>query len=222
MNHTKPISQLLEWSYETIQAVADAELEKWGLVEKGWVHVFEDHPGGWVGQSRNGPKMIVSNCHYIDNGMVPKEIVDTIRHEIAHALDGYTRYSRPDWRGVRKAMNHDTVWRKIAVKVGATPRARTRLEGYIKPSYMISASKWMMVFVNGEDLEEIRPVKRFIAMVGRYITSRPESSGNLYLVLTDKWNKYKAGILDIENLEFWQNNPNCPVWGRGKPKKIYK
>jgi hypothetical protein len=215
----------LEWSYATIQAVADIELIKWGLADKGWRHVFEDQGAAkYLGQCRSRPKLIVSNSHYIDNGLIPKQIVDTIRHEIAHALDdGPDRYSRAHRdTGQRHVLAHDKTWRRWAMKVGANPRATGKLEGYKLPGHLEKPYKWMMVLIDDyENIEQIRPCRKFMECGSRYMRNKKRATfGKLYLVLTTEWQKHLDGRKSARDLEFWQDNPNCPVWGKGTPKKI--
>jgi hypothetical protein len=206
---------------ETIQAIANAELDKWGLTAKGWTHIFEDAgPKEWLGQSRDRPCNIVSNSHYVDNGLSMEQIVDTIRHEIAHALD--TRPSRYSRDG--KRLCHDGIWRRWAMIVGANPRACAVMDGYVIPAHLVKKTKWAMVLIeNDGGLEFIRSCTKFMEMAGRGLRSRKGTRNKLYLVLTIEWEKYMAGKIRIDNLEFWQDNPNPRDDWFGRPaipKKI--
>ena len=197
---------------ETIQAIADAELEKHGLAQKGWTHsLIDEGPRNRMGYCSSAKKQIVSNSHYIKYGLCAEQIVDTIRHEIAHALDGGARYSR----GGRR-MVHDARWRMLAMHVGANPRATGDMTGYEAPASAIPVTKWMMVLIDKDyTLTEIRPVKRFLKdMDRRYISNRGKKRtlGNLYLVLTSHWKAYKEGRMAAHRLEFWQDNPNDRIW----------
>jgi predicted SprT family Zn-dependent metalloprotease len=81
------------------------ELEKWGLLEKGWTFEFNNaisYAGICYGKERqiriSGPICDVKDADFIK---------DTVRHEIAHAL-----------AGVGHA--HDEVWQKWAREVGCS------------------------------------------------------------------------------------------------------
>lgn len=202
---------------ETIEAIAEAELRKFGLWQKGWRHEFDhDFPKNkWIGLCSNYKRIIYTNAHYVEHGLNPEKIVDTIRHEIAHALDnGPTRWSRCG----NKILVHDPVWRRYARHVGANPRATGRLEGYEAPDWVVAKkkeAKWTMVFVDG-GFEEIRACPKFLVrMRDRNIRGRPETLKKLWLVSTKDWKAYLAGKLKAWQLKFWQENPNCSIWGDG-------
>lgn len=210
---------LQKMSDETIQAIAEAELDKHGLLAKGWSHhLIDEGPRNRMGYCSDSKRQIVSNAHYIRYGLNAEQIVDTIRHEIAHALDGRTRYSRTGRR-----MVHDAHWRMLARHVGANPRATGNMSGYEAPNSVVKNHKWTMVLVDKEyNMTEIRPVKRFLTrMADRYIKAmgKERTLGNLYLVLTSHWAAYQKGRLSVHSLQFWQDNPNDRVWS-ATPFKI--
>jgi len=98
------------------------------------------------------------------------EVIDTVRHEIAHALAG------------AKA-GHGSEWQRWAKRLGARPRARRPLEGgqvQPRPRYVLVAH------IDGE--EQVvkryyhRPPTRFIeTLPTRWVAGRPETKGTLRL-----------------------------------------
>ena len=90
------------------QKTALREMVKWGLVDDGWTF-------GWLsrratqtcGQCVYRAKAIRLNPRHVELNS-PVVVLDTVRHEIAHALVG-------------SRANHGPAWRECAVRVGATP-----------------------------------------------------------------------------------------------------
>ncbi len=62
-----------------------------------------------IGSCRERDKIIQLGRHHAANDP-PAQVTDTILHEIAHALAG-------------TAARHGPAWRKVALRIGATPRA---------------------------------------------------------------------------------------------------
>lgn len=206
---------LLKMPLDTIHAIAEAELKKWGLDEKGWTHKFMNYKDA-MGKCHFNDKFISSSLYYIENGLEPECIVDTIRHEIAHALDGAMTFSRTG-----RWMAHGVTWRRWAIKVGAIPRATKVATGFVKPEADIKDTKWAMVLVKGDDIDFIRWSPRFLTrMYARYIPTIPNSSGKLYLVDTGDYKEYVAGNKPLSELELWNENPNGGVWDDIKPLKL--
>ncbi len=69
-------------------------------------------------------KRIRISRHHIAGSSVDL-VVDTILHEIAHAIDFENR----------GRSGHDAEWRRVAVSVGATPRATKVAYNIAKPTY---------------------------------------------------------------------------------------
>jgi predicted SprT family Zn-dependent metalloprotease len=72
-----------------------------------WTVVF-DHARRRAGQCRYQRKEISLSRHFVIRNTWP-DIVDTILHEIAHALVG-------------PGHGHDRVWKRMAVQIGARPQ----------------------------------------------------------------------------------------------------
>lgn len=93
-----------------VVAIAQKEMEKWGLPALGWRFAF-DNAKRRLGMCDYKTKTISLSRHMVrlnfDTNL--DEIIDTIRHEIAHALAGFKAGHGSDWKG-------------YAVLVGAKPR----------------------------------------------------------------------------------------------------
>lgn len=83
------------------------------LEERGYVFKFK-RAGGWIGQCCRRPKEIRLNLNYIDLNIgrkVCQFFENTLRHEIAHAIDNELRgYS-----------DHSHKWKALATQIGANP-----------------------------------------------------------------------------------------------------
>ena len=89
-----------------LEAIASREMAKHGL--HGWTFAFADTKRR-LGVCKYRTKRIEIAEYYALNS--PREsVLDTLLHEIAHAIAGPTAH-------------HGPVWKAIAVRLGATPRA---------------------------------------------------------------------------------------------------
>ncbi|MGB3542597.1 SprT-like domain-containing protein [Rubrivirga sp.] len=86
------------------------------LRERGWTFGF-DRARKRLGACHPNAKRITLSAHL--TAVLPAEDVeDTVRHEIAHALD-HELYPTPRQRRGRTA--HDATWKALAARCGATP-----------------------------------------------------------------------------------------------------
>lgn len=83
-------------------------LEKHGLLRRGWSFSW-DNARTRAGCCKHGPQLITLSRHYVARNWTtnPDEVVDTILHEIAHALT--------------PGHHHDDVWKAKCVEIGANP-----------------------------------------------------------------------------------------------------
>ena len=84
-----------------------------------------------VGRCYYNKKLIVYSKHFIDNTPYD-EVIDTILHEIAHALAG-------------PGHGHDSYWRSVAKSIGARPQRcaspDAKHNDSVKPNYIIECPK---------------------------------------------------------------------------------
>ncbi len=85
-------------------------LNKYDLTAKGWTFAW-DNAKRRAGQCRFGRKTISVSRHYakLNVGNRPDDVMDTILHELAHALAG-------------PGAGHGPAWRAMCVIVGANPQ----------------------------------------------------------------------------------------------------
>ena len=130
---------------------------KWGLNSKGWEFSFckSKSSFGYCKFKRNrltgeiSQKKICLSQHLLPT-INDESVIDTILHEIAHALDVEERgYS-----------NHDSNWKKWAIKVGAKPE-RTGTHDYQEAyAQLAKQSKYTHVCPNGHEFPSHRKTKR--------------------------------------------------------------
>lgn len=112
-------------SLEKLQFVyrkAQEYMEQYGLIEDGWTFRISNTKN-IVGQCYHGRKEIVYSKWFLDEP--DEQIVDTILHEIAHALVGPKH-------------GHDWTWKLMAMKVGAEPnRIAENAKTAAKPNYLL-------------------------------------------------------------------------------------
>src|SRR3954463_2529714 len=102
---------------ERLEEIARLELRKNAL--HGWTFGLSNAKRR-LGVCKYRAKRIEIAEYYARNS--PEEtVLDTLRHEIAHALAG-------------PAAKHDPAWKAVAVRLGATPRAcETSHQAVVKP-----------------------------------------------------------------------------------------
>jgi predicted SprT family Zn-dependent metalloprotease len=91
-----------------------SELRRHGLAERGWVGRFDRARCrfGCCWMARREISLSLALTELNDEA----QVVDTILHEVAHAL-AFERYGH--------GVGHDARWKAIAAQLGATPRACT-------------------------------------------------------------------------------------------------
>lgn len=92
-----------------VVSTANRLLTEHGLAQEGWKFEF-DNAKRRAGQCRYRDKTITLSRHYVQLNYItrPDDVLDTILHEIAHALVG-------------GGHGHDEVWKAECVRIGARP-----------------------------------------------------------------------------------------------------
>ena len=100
-----------------LETIAAQELKEHGL--HGWTFGLAD-TGRRLGVCKYRAKRIEIADYYARNSP-PETVLDTLRHEIAHAIAG-------------PAAKHGPAWKAVAVRLGATPRScETSHQAVVKP-----------------------------------------------------------------------------------------
>jgi hypothetical protein len=190
--------------------IAQAEMTKWGLDMKGWKFKIDN------ATSRHGccdykalTLSVSSNRITYDS---KEDVVNTIRHEIAHALH-YEEYNaagliydffRRNHNGRRIVRPHGREWKTIARRVGVSDPKSASAGNARKERVM----NWRMVIVHANKTVEDgnHGCTRFLKhMSRRYMTGRKNSTiGKLFLVNGTDWKAVQDGTLCVNDLKFYQ------------------
>lgn len=122
-------------------------LKQWGLWEKGWRFQFNKRKTAF-GLCSKRKKTI-----YLSSVLFPtineEQRIDTIKHEIAHALDF-------EERGIS---DHGYKWKAWAIKVGADPSFCKRHTNEEEYQNLKKQSKYTLVCPNGHEFHRHRKAK---------------------------------------------------------------
>lgn len=200
------------YSVSDVRAIAFAEMDKWGLVAKGWTFTLDNTKSRHGACSPNKKLLKLSRSSLEHNP--DSDVVDTIRHEIAHALhfewcvdngiNYYEREARWTRRGkvsyVRKIPPHGKQWKVFARKVGATDKAASK--GYAPAN----TKNWRAVIIKNGTVEDGGVgCQRFLTRVeNRYPSGRRDACGFMYLVNGTDWLNVTEGKRDVNTLNFYQ------------------
>lgn len=94
------------------------------LEDAGWNFEF-DRAKTRFGRTHFSTKRVTVSARLLNNGLSYDQIEDTLRHEIAHALDYETRGTS----------DHGHIWKKWARRCGADPSRTGHLPDEVKPDY---------------------------------------------------------------------------------------
>lgn len=94
--------------------LAAGEMRAWGLFDLGWSFAWNDRVRA-LGLCNYQTRTIYLSTHYVKVGC-HDDVLDTIRHEIAHALAGC--YA-----------GHGPAWKAMCLRVGAKPERCKAIEG---------------------------------------------------------------------------------------------
>lgn len=138
-------------------------------------------------------KVITINAKYASTAP-SKAVLDTIRHECAHALAGI-ELSRTGRR-----MAHGRMWKKWARIVGANDRATSKttedLGEYgetVVADRVKKTPKWVVVVDRGDMLEKVSEAGRRMKDLDKKIVKGDRSTrGKLWMVESRHWKAYKG------------------------------
>lgn len=148
-----------------------------------------------IGECHDWRREIVLQKWLVEHSS-PEQILDTLYHEIAHAIIG-TEYSA---RG--RAMSHGRAWKAMAAHLGATPKATVHYdilnEGVAEEHQKKiekAPPKWVVVIKHANDeLEKIGACrKRLQSLEERIAKGRPDTEGKLWLIDRNDWEALESG-----------------------------
>lgn len=206
------------FSHTDVANLAFDEMTKWGLIAKGWTFRVNKSIQilGWCSPQ---DRIIKLSAYHIEHNS-NESIMNTIRHEIAHALHfhHYADRGTPNEysacvmrRGklVRKIKPHGKEWKKFAIMVGCTPKASAESNVQKNVGY-----KWNLVTISdGVVTDEHSGFHRFPKKLSnRYmLRDKVGTKGKLYLVSGNDWVSYVKGQLGLGELSFYQDSTTCPA-----------
>lgn len=190
------------------KAICLTEMSTWGLVSKGWTFATDSRTTrhGWCAPA----KKIIGLSRISIKHNSDEDVIDTIRHEIAHALhyehcvDNNIEYGARKWTGrkwVRKIRPHGPQWQRFARMVGANPQATSN-----EKAAPTTSSAWRAVVVKNGILEDTGAgCQRFLKNLHtRYMRGRKDMIGHMYLVDGSHWNQVVEGKRSPTALRFYQ------------------
>ncbi|MBO6558637.1 MAG: SprT-like domain-containing protein [Pseudomonadales bacterium] len=146
------------------RAMALQEMDKWSLLEQGWKFSFNRRMKRTLGRCNHAKKLIELGHDYVaDNGL--PAVLDTIRHEIAHAKAGPHH-------------GHDSVWKEWCGLIGAKPNQ------YASTKDKVVDFPWRLAIRHADGTLE--PLNHFgfrrTNMARKQVRGRPETPGRLVWV----------------------------------------
>jgi hypothetical protein len=183
--------------YTTAELIQTAhnEMTKWDLISKGWSFVTTENKSrhGWC---KSWTKQLSVSLHSMRHNS-KEDVLDTIRHEIAHALVYVWKW---DNNIHRKIQSHGREWKTFAVKVGATPKSGKKGAASSRDD-----APWVVVYVDGDKVvsTQARYYRLGADLKGRYMRGNKRATlDNMYYVNQQHWNRVQENRLDVNRLAF--------------------
>ncbi len=164
---------------------SDLELEYPFLAE--WQVVF-DNSKRRAGLCKMTEKRVSFSRNHIETNSLGV-LRDTILHEFAHAI-AYVEH---------RDIGHGVLWKSVAKKIGATPKA--------KGTYELPTAPWLLVH-NCPVTAVIKPVaKRFRRnrkIKNYFLIGKPETMGELFYVKEADFRQFEQGLINKQSLALVQ------------------
>ncbi len=104
---------------DRLRTAAKSLLVEEGLWDQGWRFVLSNKHKSVFGVCVYKPKHVIVT-HYYAERAPEADVLDTLKHEVAHAITGH-------------ANGHNAIWRAVAVRLGAKPTACSPNVHYLPP-----------------------------------------------------------------------------------------
>ncbi len=167
----------MSFDFKRIETIANELIEKHNLLkETGIKWTFK-----WINSTSS-----IGVCHYRSSTIrlskvwalyLPEwKIIDTILHEIAHAL------TPGDY--------HGSLWKKTCLKVGALPERLAKIDLEIIMKVELH-KKYLILFIKDDGSHEVISGRDRLnkPLLGIGITGRPETKGKLHYIETKHYGK---------------------------------
>lgn len=199
-----------------VMKLACQELDKWNLSRRGWKPEINSKIAR-LGECGTHDRIIYISEHHIEHD-TDDLILDTIRHEIAHALHYHSYFDtgrkaefykrvRRGKRWYRVVPPHGKEWKLFAIMVGANPSAICKKS---KVADNVDYT-WVTIIKHDNGLLEETPIvrNRFkVDLTDRYMPGRKrETINRLYMVLVQEWEEVKTGLRSPDKLTLYKSNP---------------
>jgi len=152
-----------------LENLANSLLKEWGLTKKGWVFVWGNKKRSF-GTCRPSRKVIELHSFLLPT-INDEAAEDTIRHEIAHALD-FEQRGKSD---------HSYKWKAWAIKVGADPSRTKSHDNYEALVVKSNQSKYRLVCPNGHVFPSHRKEKKNKRSIACCVICHKDNKGYIKL-----------------------------------------
>ena len=159
-----------------LRNLAIALLDVHGLTLDGWKFKWNSHKRSF-GVCDYMAKTIFLSTFLYDNTLEKDKFVDTIKHEVAHALT--------------PRAGHGRAWKIMASRIGAIPKSSSRVEKVD----MLKGAKHVVVNTLDGINEVVRPyfrqppAKSYNRIRYSYVTGKPQTQGHLKIITVREYRK---------------------------------
>lgn len=192
---------------EKIQTVALDALEKYG-------HLAENdnfgHVGEWdvlVDDLSQQNRQALGLCKFLTKDIIIdinhvkendwSDVLDTVMHEVAHALAGVEISPKG------RMMGHGKRWKRWAKRLGATPKAKAKFSNDEAQDRIHRSSKYVIMYIDGDHCELVTSCDRKLKNLrGKMMPNRPNTSGKLFYIHTERYYENEGNVEYIKKQAF--------------------
>lgn len=192
---------------EKIQTVALDALEK-------YQHQADNEDFGNVGEwdvtvedLTHRKKYALGVCNFLNKDIVIdinhvkendwNDVLDTVMHEVAHALAGVEISPKG------RMMGHGKRWKTWAKRLGATPSAKAKFTSNESDDRIHRGSKYVILYVDGDYCELVSSCDRKLKNLNRrMMPKRPNTTGKLFFMHAEMYFGNENNIDRIKQKSF--------------------
>lgn len=147
------------------QILMNQKMREHGLIEKGWKFAFNNRLKRVLGRCWDSKRLLELSTAYVQAND-EKLVLDTILHEIAHALS--------------PGDGHGKVWHATCVRIGAVPKAAWKTKENCGLVSVKEKHKWRLAIKWDGSLELTDYTRaRRGNLSGSHLSGRPDTKGRL-------------------------------------------